>query len=259
MMVTENRFIEERQQHILNLLKEYGRITVKELCREFKVSNVTIRNDLNELEKKGMLLRTHGGAISSYETGGEQPFFVRMHKHPDEKQRMAKAAADLIRDGEAIFIDGGTTASVMKLYLFDKKDLTIVTSSIEVVSHLASHDSIEIFMMGGFFKRESLSTLGASSANVIENWNITKAFYGAYGFSIEHGLTDVHPGLIEQKHYIANKAVTNIGLLDSSKWGKVSRDTFLPADKIDIIITDNDAPKDMIAAMKDRGIEYILV
>jgi len=258
-MAEKNNFIEERQQRITDLLSEYGRITVKELCREFHVSNVTIRNDLNELEKHGKLVRTHGGAMASKQVIAEQPFNVRMRKHSDEKERMAKTAADLIEDGEAVFIDGGTTASLVRLFVKDKNDVTILTPSIEVAYYLSHHTSINIFVMGGFLKRESYSTLGASSSNVIKDWNISKAFFGAYGFSVEHGLSDVHTGFIEQKKYIAGKAQTNIGMIDSSKWGKVSLDTYLEAKDLDIIITDKDAPPDMLEAMKQNNIKAILV
>lgn len=258
-MAEENRFIEERHQHILELLREYGRITVKDLCNQFKVSNVTIRNDLNDLERQGLLIRTHGGAMARENNSSELPFSVRMKKHSEEKQRMAKAAAGLINHGEAIFIDGGTTASVIRHYLTDKKDLTIITPSIEVISHLADHDALKIFVMGGFFKQESLSTIGASSANVIDNWNISKAFHGAYGFTVEHGLTDIDPGFIEQKRYIASKARINIGMIDSSKWGKVSLDTFLETKDIDIIITDKNIPKNMEKELKASNIDLIAV
>lgn len=258
-MAEESKFIEERQQHIIELLQEYGRITVKELCQLFKVSNVTIRSDLNELEQEGLLIRTHGGAMAANQNSPELPFTLRMNKHSEEKERMAQAAAALITDGEAVFIDGGTTATVIRLFLQEKSDITIITPSIEIASFLSHNTSINIFVMGGFLKRESFSTLGASSANIIADWNISKAFYGAYGFTAEHGLTDIHTGFIEQKSYIAKKAEVNVGMIDSSKWGKVSLDTFLPTANIDIIITDKHAPADMIAAMEHNGIQAILV
>ena len=143
-MAEKNKFIEERQQHIIELLQEYGRITVKELCQLFSVSNVTIRNDLNELERRGLLVRTHGGAMAADQSSPEIPFNLRMKKHSEEKERMAKAAADLIGDGEAVFIDGGTTATVIRLFLQDKSDVTIITPSIEIASYLSHHTSINI-------------------------------------------------------------------------------------------------------------------
>jgi len=258
-MAEESKFIEERQQRIIELLQEYGRITVKELCRLFNVSNVTIRSDLNELERKGFLKRTHGGAMAADHNSPEIPFNLRMKKHSEEKERMAKAAAELIIDGEAVFIDGGTTVTVIRLFLKEKNDITIITPSIETASYLSHNTSLDIFVMGGFLKRESFSTLGASSENVIKDWNISKAFYGAYGFTPEHGLTDIHTGFIEQKKFIAGKAQTNIGMIDSSKWGKVSLDTFLPTKDIDIIISDKNSPPDMIEAMEQNGIQAILV
>lgn len=258
-MSQETKFIEERQQQIIEHLQEYGRVTVKELCKLFQVSNVTIRSDLNELEERGRLIRTHGGAMISNQSSPEVPFNLRMKKHTEEKERMAEAAVSLIQDGEAVFIDGGTTASVLRFFLGEKKDLTIITPNIEIASYLAHHTSLNIFVMGGFLKRESFSTLGTASANVIKEWNISKAFFGAYGFSDEHGLSDVHTGFIDQKKFIAGKARTKIGIIDSSKWGKVSLDTFISVEDLDVIISDKNAPEEMKKVMKKHGIQAILV
>lgn len=258
--MSENaKFIEERQQQIIEHLQEYGRVTVKELCKIFHVSNVTIRSDLNELEEKGRLIRTHGGAMAADQNSPEVPFNLRMKKHTEEKERMAEAAAALIEDGEAVFIDGGTTASVIRFFLGGKKDITIITPSIEIASYVSHHTSLNIFVMGGFLKRESFSTLGAASANIISEWNISKAFFGAYGFSEEHGLSDVHTGFIEQKKFIAEKARVKIGMIDSSKWGKVSLDTFITVDNLDVIISDKNVPDEMKKVMKQHGIRAILV
>ncbi len=258
-MSQETKFIEERQQQIIEHLQEYGRVTVKELCKLFQVSNVTIRSDLNELEERGRLIRTHGGAMISNQSSPEVPFNLRMKKHTEEKERMAEAAVSLIQDGEAVFIDGGTTASVLRFFLGEKKDLTIITPNIEIASYLAHHTSLNIFVMGGFLKRESFSTLGTASANVIKEWNISKAFFGAYGFSDEHGLSDVHTGFIDQKKFIAEKARMKIGIIDSSKWGKVSLDTFISVEDLDVVISDKNAPEEMKKVMKKHGIQAILV
>jgi DeoR/GlpR family transcriptional regulator of sugar metabolism len=257
-MKTIDHFSEERRQKIAEMLKEYGRVTVKELCSLFSVTSVTVRTDLNALEKAGQLVRTFGGAILPPSTTAEPPFQFRTKVRSEAKQRLAQAAAALICDGEAVYIDGGTTAASMRYFLKDKKDITVITPSIEVAYYLYEVPAIKIFVMGGFMKRESCSTLGVSSAGTVVKWIIRKAFYGAYGFTINHGLTDVDSGLIEQKRFVAERAQVNIGLIDSTKWGRVSLDSFVQTKDIDMIITDSKAPEDQVAAAREQGIEVIL-
>ncbi len=148
------RFTEERYQKILEMLNEYGRVTVKELCSLFSVSNVTVRNDLKTLEKQGRLVRTYGGAILSSSGTSEPPFQFRMKVHSETKQRIGRMAAELVTDGEAVFIDGGTTAASMKQYLQGKQDLTVITPSTEIAYYLSGHPTNNVFVRGSSSRRD---------------------------------------------------------------------------------------------------------
>ncbi len=253
-----SRFAEERYQKILETLNEYGRVTVKELCSLLAVSDVTARNDLKTLERQGRLMRTYGGAVAPSDGVNEPPFQFRLKVRCEAKRRIARAAAGMINDGETVFIDGGTTAAGMKFHLADKRGVTLITPSLEIACYLSQHPAIRLFVLGGYLLQESCSTVGVSCAGAINNWIIRKAFYGAYGFTLERGLTDNHRGLIEQKRQIAAKAQINIGLIDSAKWGRVSLDTFIAARDLQVIITDRDAPPEAVAAARQAGIEVVL-
>ena len=249
--------IEDRQEKILEIVRREGRASVKKLCEIFDMSIVTIRNDLTLLEEKGLVIRTHGGAIAvqEKEEGMLLPFDVREERNFTAKQAIGRAAAELVNDGEVIFIDGGTTASEMRHYLTDKKDVTIITPSIVVTYWLAVTSSLNIYVLNGFFKRDSYSTVGIPSLDFMDQWNLSKAFFGAAGFTAKAGLSDLDAGFVEQKKIIAEKAHMNIGLVDSSKWGIISLSSFAPPDNIDLLITDTETPEASIEDARNLGID----
>ncbi len=246
-----------RQEKILEIIRQKGKTTVKELCDTFGMSIVTIRNDLTFLEEEGLILRIHGGAIAVQEKdeGLILPFDVREERNFEAKQKIAKAAAELVNDGEVIFIDGGTTASEMRYYLADKKDVTIITPSIVMTYWLAVTTNLSIYVLNGFFKRDSYSTVGTPALDLMPHWNLSKAFFGAAGFTIAEGLSDLHTGYVEQKRIIVQKAKTRIGLVDSSKWGTLSLGSFAAPDEIDMLITDKNTPAEEIEKARQIGIE----
>ncbi|MBI9106101.1 MAG: DeoR/GlpR transcriptional regulator [Spirochaetales bacterium] len=249
--------IEDRQDKILEIIRKEGRASVKELCDTFDMSIVTIRNDLTLLEDEGLVIRTHGGAIAvkEKEEGMILPFDIREERNYAAKQAIGRAAAELVNDGEVIFIDGGTTASEMRHYLADKKDVTIITPSIVVTYWLAVTGNLNIYVLNGFFKRDSYSTTGAPSLDFMSKWNLSKAFFGAAGFTPKAGLSDLDAGFVEQKKIIADKAHMNIGLVDSSKWGILSLGSFADPENIDMLITDDKTSIENIEKARDIGIE----
>ncbi len=256
--------IESRQEKILQMIRESGKISVRQLYDTFGMSVVTIRNDLILLEEQGLIIRTHGGAIAvqdkdTKDEGTITPFDLREENNFDIKQRIGKAAAELVNDGEVIFIDGGTTASEMRHYLKDKRDITIITPSIVVTYWLAVTTNLNVYVLNGFFRRSSYSTTGIPAMDFLADWNLSKAFFGAAGFTDTEGLSDLHIGFVEQKKIIAQKARMNIGLIDSSKWGLVSLGSFVRPEDIDLIISDTDVPAEDVERTRSLGIEVRLV
>jgi DeoR/GlpR family transcriptional regulator of sugar metabolism len=251
-------FIEERLDEIERLVFEQKRITVKELCDHFHVSLVTIRNDLNELAKKGKITRTHGGAIAADDTQSTLPFGPRRESHFESKQAIAKIAATIVNNGEVIFIDGGTTAVEIPTYLEPGLDLTIITPSIEVAHRLLTSTPYNVYVLNGFLNKKSFSTLGAPYEGFMSEWNIAKAFCGAAGLTITEGLTDNHIGFVDQKRVIVKKAQSVVGIVDSTKLGIVSLSSFASIDEIDIIITDSGISKEMKSSLKQNNVEVII-
>ena len=258
MKVIENSFLEERQHRIVELLKKKGRFTVKELSRVFNISGATIRSDLKELAAQGKLIRTHGGAMCIQENGAEFPFNLRKNRRKRIKEQIGREAAKLISEGEVIFIDASTTASAMLPFLAEKEEITVITNSLEVAYKLALLPNLQVISLGGRIRRESLSFVDAQIDPLIPK-SIGKAFMGALGLSLDHGLTDVNPSEITVKQSIARRSRAIIALVDSTKWDKVSYGTFAGTSQIHTIISDQNAPENMVYKMEKRGIKVIRV
>jgi DeoR/GlpR family transcriptional regulator of sugar metabolism len=253
------QFIEERHAEILRLLKENGRVTVPDLREKFSVSVATVRSDLDALERMGKVRRTHGGAIAEDRDARPIPFGTRRMLYGAEKTAIGRAAAGLVKDGEVIFIDGGTTAVEMRQHFGEKQGVTIITPSIEVAYWLVTATSINVYLLNGFLNRDSLSTTGVPVADSYLQMNISKAFCGAAGLTIQDGLTDLHAGFVEQKRVICQHARMVIGLVDHSKVGVTSLASFAAFGEIDAIVTDRTLPPEMAQAAGAQGIEVLVV
>ncbi len=247
MKVNENTFLEERQAQIFKLINEYRRITVQELSKYFKISAVTIRNDLNALEQAGKIIRTHGGAIALEESISENATVPKSVKEEDVKRNLGKAASEKVEDGEVIFIDGGPTCSSIYPYLTAKNDVTVITPNVEVAYWLTKTSSLNIYLIGGQVRRETISTFPSEQLTSLFKWNIAKAFISAYSFTPEDGIMDTVPLEDKEKIALVKKAREIIALIESSKWGKISMTTFFKTDEIHTIITDAGVPEELRA------------
>ncbi len=258
MKENNNLYLIERQNRILNLLKERKRVTVKDLSNFFKISEVTVRNDLKELARSGKIIRTHGGAIYLDNSEAEGIYNYRKNQNVTQKKKIAKLASTLINNGEVIFIDASTTSSHIIPYLYDKMELTVVTNSIEVAHTLAISSLINVLLIGGRLRREALSTTGYPVDYILKDINLSKAFMGASGFTLEEGLTDVNQEEINIKKSIVEKSKNTIAVVDSSKWGKVSFGTFADTKSINSFITDEKAPNDIVKQLTKIGVQVLI-
>ncbi len=249
MKVKESWFQQERLNSILEMISYSGRVTVKELSESFNISLVTIRKDLKQLEKEGKVLRTHGGAISSEEMSNHVAFEKRKIKNRDKKIILGEKAASLVSSGDVIFIDASTTTVEMCPYLTGIKNLTVVTNSIDIAYNLGRAPDCNVVIIGGGIKKETLSVIDSDIEKTFSKWQLDMAFFGGWGFSVKDGMTDVPGVLIQQKKVIASHSRINIGLIDSTKVGKGSLDTFIPSENLDILVTNSDVDESFIESM----------
>lgn len=254
----KNIYPEVRRQKMLQRINQAGQATVVELSREFGVSEVTIRTDLQLLAEESLVIRTHGGAVAASRLP-ELSLNLRRQQQIAEKARIGAAAATLIQNGEAVFLDTSSTALAIAYNLKQHRDVTVITNSLAVSQALVDVPGIAIVMPGGSLQRETLSLVGADGLELLQRYNIQQGFFGAHGLSYPEGLTDVSAAEAEVKQRIVAMCREVIAILDATKWGRVGVASFARMEAIDTIITDAPPPLDLAERMKAFGIQILLV
>jgi DeoR/GlpR family transcriptional regulator of sugar metabolism len=253
-------FAAERQHRIARLVEERGRARVGDLAAQFGVSGVTIRKDLAELERRGRVVRTHGGAVSPAGAGMERAFEVRERMRRAEKTAIGRLAASMVADGESIALDASTTAFAMARSLRARGgwlDLTVITNGLRIALELADAPGIRVLMAGGVVRPEALSLVGPLGEGLLERVNVQRAFLGAMGFSIEAGLCDGTEEEAQIKRLLVAAATVTVGLVDHTKWGRSALATFCPTASLGVVITDTGAPAPMRAALEATGVRVV--
>ena len=256
---TESIFAEERKDRILTLLEGKQKVTVSELSREFGVSEVTIRKDLNSLENMGLLKRTHGGAISIYGTRFELPTVEKVVKNKEEKQKIGAYAASLIQDGESILLDSGTTTLEIARNLRNARNLTVVVNDLNVAGVLEPYPGIEVIVLGGTLRKGVSSLVGPITLNALSNLYVDKLFLGANGISIERGITTPDMVHAETKRKMTEMAREVIVVADSSKMGHISFASVVPLSKVDLIITDRGIAPEYVEKLEEKQVQVVIL
>ena len=233
----------QRIDKIEEYIYEHKTVTMDQLCEVFGVSKNTIRRDINEIVAGGNVKKIYGG-VSVQTNQGLVPFEERSVKDLLAKQRIAAKAAELVEDGDIIFIDSGTTTKHMIDYIKDKQNLTILTNNLEIIVNAVPFENIEVISLSGSLNRKTLSFTGPSAANVLQGYNISKAFMATTGLTIENGITNSSPLEYDVKNIVVGRSREVYLLADSSKFGVVSLRTYCNLDQIDILVSDKQAPKE---------------
>lgn len=250
---------QERRHDILDNVQRSGRVSVAELSQNFGVSEVTIRSDLQMLADQGLVVRTHGGAIPAGRLSPELSLALRRQQQPQAKDHIGAAAAALVGDGDAIWLDTSSTALAIARHLSHHRHVTVITNSLAIANELADFSNLQVVMPGGRLRRETASLVGADGLDYIRQLNIQKGFFGAHGVTSDEGLTDVSVEEAEIKRVLVGLCRQVVAVLDATKWGRVGVASFAALDQIDIIITDQDAPPDLVAQIQAAGVAVHLV
>lgn len=260
-------YLEERRQAILADLARDGRVAVAELSRRFGVSEVTIRSDLQALAEQGLVVRTHGGAVPVRTGGGAVPVRAggqdlalasRQTRRVAEKERIGAAAAALIPDGAAVFLDSSSTSLVIARHLKQHRHSTVLTNSLAVAQEMLDAPAVKVVMSGGTVQPETASLIGADAGTWFSRFNIQLGFFGAHGISDPEGLTDVSLEQAEVKRPLVQMCRQVVAVVDSSKWGQVGVASFAELGDIQIVITDERAPEDDVAHLRSHAIDVRL-
>ncbi len=252
----------QRRAQIAELVRQSGAARVADLAERFQVSEVTIRNDLMQLEKQGQLIRDRGGALPldhARELTSLLAVETRAHLQIAEKQRIARAAAQLVSPGDTILMDAGTTVVEMAPHLAGIDRLTVVTNALNVALEVAAKTDARIILLGGTFSREASSTVGSLAEQMLGGLRVQKAFLGTQAFDLEHGLTDTTPEIADVKRAMIRAARRVVLLADSSKLDRCGFIKVAPLTAVQTVITDDGLPVDTRSAVKGLGIEVIVV
>jgi DeoR family transcriptional regulator of aga operon len=252
-------YLEERRQQILKLLDGSGRVSVTELAQRFGVSEVTIRSDLRSLAERNLVVRTHGGAVPTARAVGELSLAIRSQQRVAEKERIGSAAAEMVSDGDAIILDSSSTTLEIARRLKRRHDLTIVTNSLAIALEMHDAPGITVAMPGGTLRRDMSSLVGGNGVEMFDRFNIRKGFFGAHGITVPEGLTDVSAEEAEVKRPLVAKCHEVIAVLDATKWGRVGLASFADLSVLRCVITDKEAPADMVGQVQALGIQVVLV
>ncbi len=245
----------ERKIFISSILKSEGRTQINDLAERLGVTKVTVRADLDDLEKRGLLVRTHGGAILA-----ENHELVRLvsrtvNEREREKTAIARLAEAMIQPGATILLDSGSTTHFLARRIRDMK-LTVITNSALVIQDLYGCDSIELLVSGGVLRRESMALIGQVSRCFFDQFHADIVFLGATSFSLENGVSCSNIIEAETKRNMIKCGVKVCLLADSSKYGKVSLAHICDWGDVDLVITDS-MPAEERESFRQRGVEVI--
>lgn len=250
---------EERRMQIVQLARERGRVLVRDLSERFSTSTVTIRNDLNDLHRRGLIVRYRGGAVHQESAMFESSLSERLRTHAAEKRRIGAAAAATVNDGETIILDSGTTTQEIARHLKGKKGLQVITNGVNVAMELLGVQGIQLVIVGGILRADSVSVVGGFAENMLEHLSADRLFLGAASCDPESG-----PSTPNLEESLVNQAMVKISrevvlVVDSTKFNKRSMSRIAPLSSIHKIITDKKLSPEIEERLRSAGCGVILV
>ncbi len=248
----------QRRDKILELLKEDGSAKVIDLSKLFKVTEVTIRQDLEKLEKDGLVIREHGGAFLKNVENQVRTFSLGNQEHIDKKELIARKCLEYIESGDTIILDSGSTTTEIAKQLKGIKNLTVITNALNIALMLGAEPGIEVIMTGGEFKPPTLSLTGQKAADFFKGLNVQKLFLATAGISLKSGLTYPSISDLVVKKAMIDAADTTYLVADSTKIGKSAFASLGALSLIDYIITDDGIEEKHKQVFHDNEIELII-
>lgn len=255
----EEQSMEDRRQRIVEMLKLQGKVKVTDLSRFFHISEVTIRNDLSELENEGMLERVHGGAIRSVQSYYKLSFQERMATNEPEKRRIAASIIPMVNDGDTLIINSGTTTLFVAQELVKKRNLTVVTNSLAIAQELGAVNSGSVIILGGNLNPQYQFSHGDDTINQLRKYRADKLILSVDGVSVEEGLTTYHHLEAEVNRQMISRVNRIIIAADHTKIGRIGFARIDGLEGMDVLVTNEGADTEEIQAIRSLGIDVHLV
>lgn len=248
-----------RRKEILDIISMDGKARVADLSERFETSVVTIRNDLAELEKEGLLERVHGGAVGTYKSYLSLSFNDRMNVNLDAKERIAAGLENIISPGDTMIFNAGSTSLLSARRCFSKAGISIVTNSIVIAGEARMNKVERVILLGGMLDGEYQFTYGDDTINHVNKYMADKLIMSIDGISASGGITTHHYSEVEVTKAMMGRAVFKIVVADGSKIGRTGFAAICPVSEIDLLITDSNASGEQIVALEKAGLEVVQV
>ncbi len=249
----------ERRHAIVDQTNEIGKVDVAELAAKFLVSTVTIRNDLNSLDKKGLVVRSRGGAVMNSRIAKELSVKEKHCEHYSVKQRLGAMAASLINDGDSLILDSGTTTEEIAKQLHSHSGLVVMTNGLNIASELSASENTEVLITGGTLRKKSLSFYGRQAEASLSNLRFDKVFLGVDGIDEKAGLTTHFEPEANLNRLMCGISKEVIAVTDSSKFNRNGFHIISSLDGIDTLLTDSRIPQSYKDYLAEKRINLIIV
>ncbi len=253
--------VEERRRLIVDLVEQQGRATVEELATRFGTSTVTIRADLDALARSSAIARSHGGALPVAPATNDTPLNIKETRWHAQKLRIGQAAAKMIQDGETIILDSGSTTVEIARQIRQMKfeSLTVITNALNIAMELTGMPQIRVMMLGGLLRQTSYSLVGPDAEQALAKLSADRLFLGVDGLDPEVGVTTPDPLEAALNALMIRVSRQTIAVLDASKLGQRSLSVITPVKSLDMVISDSSAPAETVKALRDAGVQVVLV
>jgi DeoR/GlpR family transcriptional regulator of sugar metabolism len=248
----------QRREKILELIREDGHAKVMDLSRIFKVTEVTIRQDLERIEKEGLIVREHGGAYLKDIDSNVRNFSLQNQENIAEKIAIARKAVEFITDGDTIILDSGSTTTEIAKLLSNYRNLTVITNALNIALILGAQMGINVIVTGGEFKAPTLSLTGQKAADFFQSLHVDKLFLATAGIALKSGLT--YPGISDicVKRAMIESANEIYLVADSTKVGKSSFASLGALSLINYLITDSKIKNEDIKWLKNYDVQFVI-
>ena len=251
-----------RQARIVGLLEQRGTVRTAELVAALGVTDTSIRRDLAALEAQGRLVRVHGGAVAPPRDPRAERFAEQSRLRLSQKKRIGIAAASVIRPGEILLFDAGTTAFQVAAHVPEALRatgmLTVVTNSYPLVNELRTWPSPNCIFLGGLYLPDYQASVGPIALNQLRDITADRAFLGADGLTLDGGMTTAHVLMADLDRTMAERSRAVVLVADSSKLGRAGFYPVLPIDRLTTVVTDDGASPEIVSGLRARGLEVIL-
>jgi DeoR/GlpR family transcriptional regulator of sugar metabolism len=248
----------ERRDRILDHLRTSGSVMVGDLAADLVMSEMTIRRDLKALESEGLVRRIHGGALLVPSRAYEPTFREKSRQFIDEKRRIGAAAAALVESGDTIILGPGTTTMEVARHLKGLRNLTVVTSAVNIAAELAPNPEIDVVVTGGHMRGTTYALVGSLAEETLRGLHVNKLFLGGNGLTVAHGLTTPDLSVATTDRALLRAAERVIITVDHSKIGRTTLCQTAPIKSIHVLVTDRGIPGEHLQAFERAGIEVLV-